>query len=125
MLKMKIKKNALQYLVEKHRSKGTEIAYSYIEMAEYLKPFNSKLTIEQKQKIFAIRNRMIEISENFPGKEISSTCHCGTTETILHIYFCEKWNNGKQPSLKYEVIFTGEISDQIMIYEKFEDNFEK
>ena len=67
------------------------IMYSDIEMAEYLKPFNSKLTIEQKQKIFAIRNRMIEISENFPGKEISSTCHCGTTETILHIYFCEQW----------------------------------
>ena len=125
MLKMKIKKNALQYLIQKQRSKGTEITYSDIEMADYLKPFNSKLSIEQKQKLFAIRNRMVEISENFPGKEISSICHCGTTETMSHIYYCEKWNNGIQPSLKYEKIFTGRISDQIMIFEKFEENFGK
>jgi hypothetical protein len=68
---------------------------------------------------------MVEISENFPGKEISSICHCGTTETMSHIYYCEKWNNGIQPSLKYEKIFTGRISDQIMIFEKFEENFGK
>ena len=65
------------------------------------------------------------MSENFPVREMPSICHCGTTETMSHTYYCEKSNNGKQQSLKYEVIFTGKISDQILIFEKFEENLEK
>ena len=68
LLNSGIKKNALEYLKGKQRRKGAEISYTEIEMAEYLMPFSSKLTIEEKQKIFAYRNKMFEISENFPGK---------------------------------------------------------
>ena len=98
------------------------MSYSEIGMAEYLMPFNSKLSIEQKQKMFAVKNRMIEISENFPGKEISENCYCGTKETMSHIYYCEKLNNGNKPSLKYEEIFRGKVEHQIKIFEKFEEN---
>ena len=72
----KIKENALKYLTDKQKSKGKEIIYSEIQMAEYLQP-SSPLTINQKQRMFALKNRMIEISENFPGKNKESECHFG------------------------------------------------
>ena len=69
LLKKRIKVSSYEYLIKKQRSKGGEIKYSDIEMADYLQPGNNSLSIEQKQKFFSIRNRMIEISENFPGKK--------------------------------------------------------
>ena len=61
ILKTSLAENALQYLREKRKSKGKEIEYSRIEMAEYLDPGNENLTIVDKQKLFSIRNRMVEI----------------------------------------------------------------
>ena len=58
-------------------------------MAEFLLPTKSKLTISPKQKMFSVKNRMIEISENFHGKDMDNKCSCGQLETILHIYNCE------------------------------------
>ena len=80
MLKMKIKENALEYLLEKKGSKGSEIDYSELEMANYLLPLNDKLKIEEKQRLFAMRNRMIEIPNNFGKFE---TYYCGEQEKIL------------------------------------------
>ena len=111
ILKDRIQKNAFKYLKGKQRSKGSEILYTDIQMAEYLLPCNSKLTISQKQHMFAIRNRMLEISENFPGKDISEICCCGKLESMLHIYSCEKLNNGSEQHLEYNGIFGGKKSD--------------
>ena len=71
LIKTKINENALNYLLNKQMKKGGEIRYHDIEMSEYLQPANIHLNIEEKQKMFAIRNGMTEISENFPNKEIS------------------------------------------------------
>ena len=49
--------------------------YEDIQLAQYLLPY-SGLSVSQKQKMFAIRNRMIEISENFPQKEMEEKCIC-------------------------------------------------
>ena len=122
LLKLRSKENALKYLIGKQKTKGSEIKYSNLEMSEYLMPINEILTIEQKQKMFGVKNRMIEISENFPGKEISDICCCGTAETMLHIYNCEILNKGKQSDLKYEEIFNGNIKDQIITFTQFEIN---
>ena len=78
LLKLRSKENALKYLIGKQKTKGSEIKYSNLEMSEYLMPINEILTIEQKQKMFGVRNRMIEISENFPGKDNSDIRCCGT-----------------------------------------------
>ena len=56
-------KRAFIYLKEKQGKKGKEIKYSNIEMAEYLLPEN-KMSISQKQRMFAIRNKMVEIENN-------------------------------------------------------------
>ena len=68
ILKIRITENALQYLIKKKGSKGKEIIYQDI-LQPYLQP-TSPLTISQKQAMFAVRNRMIEISENYPGKNL-------------------------------------------------------
>ena len=34
-------------------------------MAEYLLPFNNKLTIKQNREMFAVKNSMIDIPANF------------------------------------------------------------
>ena len=60
ILKERINENALRYLTGKQGTKGKQIRYSDIEMAEYLLPSNDALTVENKQKLFSIRNRMID-----------------------------------------------------------------
>ena len=41
---------------------------------------------------------------------------------MLHLYNCEILNKGKQPDLKYEEIFNGNIKDQIITFKQFERN---
>ena len=61
-----IKEKAFQYLLEKRGSKGSQIRYSSLKMQEYLLPDKENLSITDKQYIFAIRNRMIQIEYNLP-----------------------------------------------------------
>ena len=94
-------------------------------MAEYLLPSNNTLNIVQKQKLFAVRNRMIEISSNFCSSDIIHACVCGEAENMKHIYICKLLNEGKQPKDEYENIFNGNITMQIEIFRKFETNMRK
>ena len=68
ILKQRISEVALSYLVEKQGTKGSETKYTYLEMAEYLLPFNNQLTIENKCEMFEIKNRMTNIPSNFSSK---------------------------------------------------------
>ena len=85
ILKYRINENAISYLTNKQKTKGQEMKYTEMQMAEYLSPINSKLTIIQKQTTFALRNKMFEISENFPGKQMKDECVCTEREEMLHI----------------------------------------
>ena len=55
-LNKRMNENVLKYLLNKQKSKGKEIKYSEIQMAEYLLPINTQLTVIQKQKMFAVKN---------------------------------------------------------------------
>ena len=59
ILKAKIQEVALRYLLEKQGKQ------SYLEIAEYLLPFNKKQSIEQKCEMFAMKNSIIDIPANF------------------------------------------------------------
>ena len=61
-------------------------------MAEYLLPINTQLTVIQKQKMFAVKNWMLEIYENFPGKQLKNECICSKIESMSHIDYCETLN---------------------------------
>ena len=58
--------NALKYLTDKQGTKGKDIEYSRIEMSEYLLPSTSSLTIDEKQEMFSMKNKMLKIPANFP-----------------------------------------------------------
>ena len=125
ILNNRTRENALKYLKDKQRSKGKNIHYEEIQMAEYLLPINTKLSIEQKQKMFALKNRMVELPENFPGRKMDDKCFCNKPKTTLHIYQCENLNDGNAPQLDYEFIHNGNLKKQVRIFEKFDENLKK
>ena len=56
-------------------------------MADYLLPNNNLLNLD-KQRIFGIRNKIIEISNNFPMGKKETKCTCGEKEEMPYIYYC-------------------------------------
>ena len=65
MLKTRMKENTFEYLRKRRGSKEQGIQYSNLEMAEYLVPQNIKLNIDEKRRMFSIKNRMILFPFNF------------------------------------------------------------
>ena len=112
------------YLISKQGKKGKEISYSSLEMSEYLQPINEELTIEQKREMFAVRNSMIDIPNNFSRRDEQNRCICGETEEMIHIFNCEMLKQG-ETELTYQKIFTGNMSQQIQVYKIFKQNLEK
>ena len=101
------------------------MSYSCLEMAEYLQPFNNQLTIEQKQEMFSIKNRMYDIPENFPKGDKKYTCVCGESENIEHIYNCEILSKEKQEKISYENNYNGDMNQQIKVYQLVRQNLEE
>ena len=118
ILKNKIRMHALKYLLEKRGSKGKEIFYNKLEMAEYLLPHNKEMNIEEKQKTFAIRNKMVDIPDNYGKQE---TCICGKQQNMNHIYNCEILNQ-EEITIQYENIYNGNIHNQRKVLKRFENN---
>ena len=93
LLKERIQLKALKYLKTLRKSKGKEIDYKELQMAEYLGPSDSKLTMSEKQLMFAVRNKMVKIPSNFRGKgtgEEMCVTGCGEIETMKHLYTCSR-----------------------------------
>ena len=113
LIKIRIERNALEYLQNKRRSKGKEIEFTLLAMSEYLLPYNSIMSIEEKREMFAIRNRMTNIPINFGKKE--EKCICETSETMSHIYSCESINQTKMKT-NYDHIYNGNLRKMIEIF---------
>ena len=90
-------------------------------MADYLVPNNS---ISEKKQMFAIINRMVRISYNYPQNNKIDLCHCGKDETLEHIYNC-KLLNKEDPIFSYKQIFKGNIGEQVTIFLRFEYNMKQ
>ena len=87
MLKSRIDKIALHYLTSKQGQKGGEMLYTQIEMSKYLLPL-TELDTTEKINMFAVKNRMSHICENYPSKQEIEVCFCGERVTLEHIYLC-------------------------------------
>ena len=120
LLRNKVNTRAFEYLTGKQGFKGQEIQYSCIEMSEYLLPTNMKLTIEEKRRLFGIRNKMLDIPSNFPNSKCEQKCDCGVISDMEHIYYCET-----EVKLPFEKIYNGNIEEQISVYKIFEENLKK
>ena len=87
-------------------------------------PDKENLSISDKQYIFAIRSRMIQIEYNFPKKGIGrKVCVCGKTENMEHIYLCQILNP-ENTKIGYEGIFEENLRKMKIIYERFRINLE-
>ena len=92
-------------------------------MSEYLMP-HTKLNISEKKDLFAVKNRMTDISANFPsGREIDK-CLCNGEENNEHIYTC-KLLNKEQIEISYKELYNGSIENQIMVYKRFRKNMDE
>ena len=92
-------------------------------MSEYFLPCNSKINIEEKRELFALRNRMTNIPNNFGKKE--EKCVCETLETMSHIYSCKSLNQTEMIRINYEEIYNGNLRNMIEIFRRMEINLKK
>ena len=51
-------------------------------MSEYLLPINENLTIDEKRRLFGVRNKMTYIPSNFSRGEEEMKCQCGQKENM-------------------------------------------
>ena len=126
LINEKIRISAFKYLLDKRGSKGKEIKYTDIEMSEYLCPNDNSLTIEEKQNMFSVRNRMSNIPSNFYLKTSDNIeiC-CGEIEDMEHVYKCKKLNENGNIVPEYCQLYNGNLSTQIEIYRRFQKNYLK
>ena len=123
-MKSRVRENELLLSLSIPKKEGREIVYKNTELPDYLQPINP-MPIEKKQKLFAVRNRMVQIPNNFPKSENKAKCFCGEIEDMSHIYNCKIFNEEMNLSEKYENIYNGTIIQQTEILKKFEQNMEK
>ena len=74
-------------LNQKRKSKGKEIEYTQLEMAEYLLPTNKRMSIEKKRDMFSVRNRMINIESNFKNRKQTRLISI-VSKSIVLVLFC-------------------------------------
>ena len=53
--------------------------------------------------MFAIKNRMVQISYDFPNNKKSETCLCGQEENMEHIYLCKILNKEKEQLIQTDI----------------------
>ena len=58
---------------------------------------------------------MIDIPNNFTGRQEHNKCVCGETEEMKHIYNCEMLRKS-ETGLTYLKIFIGYMKQQIEVY---------
>ena len=136
LLLSKIRKKAFQYLVEKKESRisdnsrGKKIKYMSLEMAEYLSPEETDLSIDEKKWLLKCRIEDIDISENGNwnnGTIICKYCH-NEAFTQRHLLDC-KYLQGKNEILSYipdyNDLFNGDMKEQIYISRLLKENFNR
>ena len=64
-------------------------------MSEYLMPNQENCSIEERRRIFEIRNRILPIPAIFHLNKNVENCWGGEDEDMKHIYVCEYWISEK------------------------------
>ena len=121
IVKQSIQNAALAYLIGKQGSKGGEIQYTEIYMADYLLPINSEMSREEKQEVFSMRNKMTRIPANYSSSTVKHECVCGDQETMEHVYTCTQLNSDK-PETEYKTVYSNNIEIIKKVHRRFEEN---
>ena len=124
ILKRSVEESAFPYLIKKQGSKGQEITYSTMKMADYLMPNPENLSIDDKRSIFELRNRMVALPNNFSKEKTKKLCTCGNIENMEHVYLCTNLNK-ENAKISYESIFKDDVAKQLEVSKRFKLNFEQ
>ena len=120
-----VKKAALKFLSDHMEKlhKGKEIAYTTLKTQDYLKSGNGLNSTDMKD-IFKMRSRNIFVKTNFPNMFNDDKCVvnlCTGKDDQKHIFECThlKTNKFSVDNVKYEEIFSNEVSKLKSIKTKF------
>ena len=100
LVKQKCNEAAFIYLKQKQASgsKGVDIKYSILQMADYLLP-QANLSIEDQRELFSIRCRTNDMGAN---RGIIEFCNCQEILDNPHIFKCKNLNvNTNKYDIKY------------------------
>merc|ERR1712079_469539 len=101
-----------QYLqdIQSSHSKSSNLKYTKLMLQPYLEPSDAKLSIHEKQFIFAARSRMLDVLDNFKAGKKSVQCRACDMhpEDQPHLILCDKLcSNEMTTSLPvYEDLFS-------------------
>ena len=82
LLNDRVRKTAFTHLTEKQSSRGGDISYLDLHMAEQLMPNSNIQSNTVKREIFAIRNKMANIPANYSSSKTEHKCKCGIREDM-------------------------------------------
>merc|ERR1712079_998657 len=99
IVKEAINKKALQYLqdIQSSHSKSSNLKYTKLMLQPYLEPSDAKLSIHEKQFIFAARSRMLDVLDNFKAGKKSVQCRACDIhpEDQPHLILCDKLSDNE------------------------------
>ena len=89
-------------------------------------PNMENISIDDRRKIFEIRNRMLPIAINFPNNQNkgNTTCWCGEMEDTEHIYLCKYWTEQSE-QYSFNNIYTDNMPKLVKVFCQFKDNYKK
>ena len=111
IVKKTCKDTAFKYLIEKQKrgSKGVDIRYACLEVADYLLP-QSNISLEDQREMFSIRCRTNQMGANRGIEEYCET-QCGQILNNSHIFECNILNQNRKV-LDIKKILNGYISEK-------------
>ena len=124
LVKEKCNQAAFNYLTEKQRkgSKGRDIQYNSLEMADYLHP-QANMSLEDQREIFSVRCRTNDLGANRGIIEYCET-KCGEILNNSHIFQCKILNiQEKTCDIKY--VLNGYIVEKKKHLQIWRDNIKK
>ena len=131
MIDKAIHERALQELnkVKAKYSKVPHLNHEYLKMIQYLKPNLFKSSNEEIQLIYKLRCRVTETKKNYQGMYDEFLCdECGEEEeSQQHILECRivlDMNKEYKEMTKYEKLFYGTVSEQVLIARLFKQNMD-
>ena len=123
-MKQKCTEAAYEYLVNKqiNGSKGRDIQYSCMSMADYLLP-QAGISLENQYELFSIRCRTNTMGANRGIVEMCFT-QCGEILNNCHIYKCKILNENEH-EYDMEKVLNGFVEEKKQHLEKWRENMKK
>ena len=117
----KVHIEALQYLKDKIKSKGSLIKYGdRLEMQSYMKP-NRVLSYQDQIEIFSYRAEINELKNNFKGLKDEEFCICNHIMNNHHLYECKSLNNDDNSKYQYDDLLNGTLHQQKNVFKYIEE----